>query len=334
MNIDVLLVFRKPKPGEHFSIERSFNAMLAAYTSEWFVWRRWTAPGYSTGIIPRLRSMMALKCCAAGIYHITGDVHFLALATPGARTVVTVHDCNFLRLYYGWARQVIKKLWLDWPVRHAAIVVAVSEATRQEVIAFTGCRPEKVLVIPSAIPRQFKPVPYPAGRQDALPCVLHIGTAPNKNLEGHVQALRDIPCRLLILGRLTEAQQTLLEASGIAYENRFDLSDDSMQEVYAQCDLLLFASTAEGFGMPILEAQTVGRPVVTANCSSMPEVAGDGACLVNPFDPADIRKGVLKVLQDPAYRRELIDAGLLNVGRFQPEAAAVQYERIYRSLMP
>lgn len=105
-----------------------------------------------------------------------------------------------------------------------------------------------------------------------------------------------------------------------------------MQRAYAASDLLLFASTLEGFGMPILEAQTVGRPVVTSNLSSMPWVAGDAAVLVDPYSVESIRQGVRQVIGDRALRERLIQKGFENVRRFDAEYVAQEYVRIYEAV--
>src|SRR5690606_29268410 len=94
-----------------------------------------------------------------------------------------------------------------------------------------------------------------------------------------------------------------------------------------------FASTYEGFGMPILEAQAVGRPVLTSAAASMPDVAGDAAWLVDPFDVEAIRDGLQRMLAEPGLRERLIDRGFRNVGRFTPAIVAAAYARLYRSLV-
>jgi glycosyltransferase involved in cell wall biosynthesis len=105
-----------------------------------------------------------------------------------------------------------------------------------------------------------------------------------------------------------------------------------MVQSYVECDMLAFPSTYEGFGMPILEAQAVERPVVTSSVASMPEVAGEGACLVDPFDVASIRAGVLRVMHDAAYRQSLVVAGRRNCARFSPREIAEAYARVYREI--
>jgi glycosyltransferase involved in cell wall biosynthesis len=123
-----------------------------------------------------------------------------------------------------------------------------------------------------------------------------------------------------------------LQRCGIDYENYVGLSRQELVAQYADADLLLFASTYEGFGLPIVEAQAVGRPVVTSNILPMPEVAGDGAYFVDPFDVASIRAGVLHVVDNAEQRNRLVEAGLRNVERFRIAAVARKYAELYREI--
>jgi glycosyltransferase involved in cell wall biosynthesis len=95
-------------------------------------------------------------------------------------------------------------------------------------------------------------------------------------------------------------------------------------------DILVFPSLFEGFGMPIIEAQAMGTPVLTSNLSSMPEVAGDGALLVNPYSVNDIKDGVLKLIEDSSYRSRLIENGFRNCQKFNSKEIANQYYELYK----
>jgi glycosyltransferase involved in cell wall biosynthesis len=95
---------------------------------------------------------------------------------------------------------------------------------------------------------------------------------------------------------------------------------------------VVFASTYEGFGMPIVEANATGRPVVTSNIGPMPEVAGSAACLVDPFDCSSIREGIVRVIGDADYRSHLVAGGFENVKRFQADVIAAQYAAVYREV--
>ena len=162
--------------------------------------------------------------------------------------------------------------------------------------------------------------------------ILQIGTAPNKNIPNLIAAIKGIPCVLQIVGKKVEEYEHLLKQNNIQYTYEWDLSNEEMIKKYEQADIMTLVSTYEGFGMPILEAQAIGRPVITSNILSMPEVAGNGACLVNPTDIQEIRKGILKIIQDDAYRAELINAGVENCKRFDPDIIADQYMKLYETI--
>lgn len=327
----VHVIFRKPHGSGFYSIERSFAALWPYWqqTADFHV-RKITACAPSRGLWPRLRMAAQMWRLNADIFHVSGDIHFAALFLPGHKTLLTVHDCGFLQHPNPYKRWLLKWLWLRWPVHHCRTIVAVSAATKTDILQNTGCSPEKIAVIPSIIPSHFRPALKPFNT--ACPRILHVGTAPNKNLRRHIEALTGISCILHIVGRISPEEQRLLQHFSVAYESASNLDDEGIVRAYEACDMLLFASTFEGFGMPILEAQAVGRPVVTANICSMPEVAGEGgACFVNPFDVADIRRGVLRLIKDAAFRSSLVERGFENVKRFQPQTAAEAYVRLYRA---
>lgn len=331
MTNKVVLFFRKTRDTGNFSIETSFERMMQGFPNDGrFRLRKFTSSHFSNGLLPRLRGIVEARRQCGDINHVTGDVHYLVLGLPAERTVLTVHDCGFMNHPNAVARRLLKWLWLDLPVRHSRYVTAVSQATKSDILRYTGCDPEKVVVIPTIIADCFLRDDRPFNSE--CPTVLHIGLAPNKNFERHVAALSGMRCRLHILGRLEPRHRELLEANGVEYTSEYNISAQGMQRAYAECDLLLFASTLEGFGMPIVEAQTVGRPVVTSNLSSMPEIAGGAACLVDPADADSIRAGITRIVQDAAYREALVTAGFENVRRFSAEKVAEQYAALYASI--
>jgi glycosyltransferase involved in cell wall biosynthesis len=318
---------RRPLPGYH-SIEKLFAAVRGAMRPKADV-RVEECPDVSRAVLPRLRNLRWAKRAAGKVNHIVGDVHYLALSLPGARTLLTVHDCVALHRGSALKRAVLRKLYFQWPVARAAVVSTISQATKAELIRVTGCDPAKVRVIPNCVAPEFQHTPreFDAER----PTLLLVGALPHKNLERTLEALRGMLCRLRVIGRLTSQQEALLQ--GFEYVNEYDLTTRQMVAAYRDCDLLVFASLYEGFGMPILEAQASGRAVVTSNLSSMPEVAGDGACLVDPNDIESIRAGVRRVIQDADYRAGLIAEGQRNVEQYRPERIAALYLDVYRELL-
>jgi glycosyltransferase involved in cell wall biosynthesis len=120
----------------------------------------------------------------------------------------------------------------------------------------------------------------------------------------------------------------------VNYDSVSGISDRQVEEEYEASDLVVFVSRHEGFGLPIIEAQAMGRPVVTSNREPMKWVAGDGAEFVDPDDPADIRRGIRLALSDGSVRTRLIARGLANTQRFSVENAARGYLHIYRAASP
>jgi glycosyltransferase involved in cell wall biosynthesis len=258
-------------------------------------------------------------------------VHYLALALPGDQLVLTIHDCAILHRLRGWRREVVRCLWFAWPVRRAALVTTISEATREDLCRWIS--PDlhhKVRVIPNCVRNEF--VATPKEWDTRSPVFLQVGTGWNKNLQRVAEAMRGLACRLWIVGPVDDLQRAFLESCGLDYKCLGRLGDDELLHAYQHCDALVFASLFEGFGLPILEAQATGRPVITSQRSSMPEAAGDGALFVDPEDVASIRAAVERVMADSGLRLSLVERGFQNVRRFQPAAVAAAYEAIYREL--
>jgi glycosyltransferase involved in cell wall biosynthesis len=226
-------------------------------------------------------------------------------------------------------------LWFFWywlPIKRSAVVTVISEATRQDLLKHVRIDPRKVRVVHVCVSDAFawSPREFNAAR----PVVLQIGTRPNKNLERVIEAVSGLPIHLRIIGPLSAAQAAALEAAAVEFSNAKALTNAEVVQEYRNCDLLMFASTFEGFGMPILEAQATGRPVVAGNAWSLPEVAGPGgACLVDPFDVRSIRAGLLRVVEDAGYRKDLVWGGLKNIERFRPQRIAQEYADLYRQLI-
>lgn len=326
--IDVVHFHRRPA-ARNFSIERLFGDVRAALPAD-IRCRVEVSPHVSRGFLPRWKNIRAARRTQGAVNHITGDVHFLAYGLPRERTILTVHDCANLERLHGWRRRVLRQFWFDGPLARSGWITAVSEATKADLARWLGERvASRVQVIPNCVSPEF--VPQPVAR-NPVPRILMLGTAPNKNLERCAEALRGRNCRVELIGTPGDAQRAAFAAAGVELEAVGDVTAERIRAAYANCDVVLFASTLEGFGMPILEAQATGRAVVTSNCSSMPSVAGDSACLVDPFSEAAIRAGVDRVLDDATYRDALIARGFVNVRRFAPAAIAEQYARLYREV--
>ncbi len=120
----------------------------------------------------------------------------------------------------------------------------------------------------------------------------------------------------------------------IKYNNYFDLKYEKIVELYIACDMVVFASTSEGFGVPILESQAVGRVLVVSNISPLNKVASpNSAAFVDPYSVQSIRDGIQKVISDEIFRNEIIKHGLENVKQYTSKSIANKYYEFYKEII-
>lgn len=323
----IVYIHRQPRPGA-FSIENLFHTIAETLRQSGE-----TIIEHEMGPRSRLLSdIRALRNFHADIYHVTGDVNYLVPLLPRHKTVLTVHDIgHYLFGLKGWRRKIYKWIWLALPIRLAKRVTTVSAATRDHIVEHLSFSREKIAVVENCYHPMYRPVPK--AFNSGCPRILQVGTKPYKNVPRLIRALQGIPCTLILVGVLDADIRAALEETEVSYENYVGLSQEALLQHYVAADLVAFVSIGEGFGVPILEAQAMARPLITANVPPMSLAAGPGACLANPLDVGSIRAGVLRLIQDVEYREAVIRSGLNNVVAYSPEAVASRYREVYRSII-
>jgi glycosyltransferase involved in cell wall biosynthesis len=261
--------------------------------------------------------------------------HVLPLIHP-LPSVVTVHDLGYRR--FPNAHPPRQRRYLDWSTgfsaRRATHLLADSQATRRDLAEFYGVPPGKVTVVYPGGPEGLARVdPAPVRQRHRLPAeyVLHVGTLqPRKNLARLIEAVASLRARrpalgLVLAGRPGWLAEPLL-ALARAHADFVHLLDYVPQAdlagLYSGARVFAFPSLYEGFGFPILEAMACGTPVVCSNTSSLPELAGEAALLVDPLDPAALAAALEHVLTDAALAAELAARGPAQARQFTWEAAA------------
>ncbi|MCI0396286.1 MAG: glycosyltransferase family 4 protein [Chloroflexi bacterium] len=258
-------------------------------------------------------------------------------------SVATVHDLGYH--YFPEAHTRRQVAYLQWSTRHngrrARRVIADSQATRADLIRFYALDPTKIEVVYPGIDPALRPVQEPA-RLAAVqqkygvvpPYLLTIGTLqPRKNLVRLVAAYAasGVTHQFVLAGKPGWLSQPILDAVAAlppAVAGRVHLpgfvADEDKAALLSGAVALLYPSLYEGFGFPVLEGQACGTPVLCANTSSLPEVAGEAALLVDPLDVAGLAAAIRQIATEESLRRELVEKGLINVRRFTWEGAAVQ----------
>lgn len=326
--MNVMHFQRKPARNT-YSVEGLFET-VRSYLPDYISCSVFVSRFESRGFFKRIYNAVEAAFNQKEVNHVTGDVHFLCYFMKKRRTILTILDCVFTFNTRGVKKFILWLFWYYLPLKMVARVTVISESTKAELLQLFNVDPNKIRVIPCCISPLFTYAPkqFPSG----CPHILQIGTGANKNLLRLFAALAGIDCKLEIIGHLSDEQRTALKCYEITYSNCWNISAEEMVDKYRMCDIVTFVSVYEGFGMPILEANATGRPVITANILSMPEVAGDAACLVDPFSVDDIRAGVCRILADQGYREQLVQNGLRNVLRYSPESIAGQYAELYREV--
>lgn len=326
--MEVVLIFRKSN-GIFFSIETVFKTVFDHLKKKTGIS---VLEVNKAGLSPKSfwSNMKQLHGVSGDVFHVTGDIHYAVFALPRAKTILTIHDCVFMNNPSRVKRFVLKRLFLTWPVKYCKLVTTISEKSRQDIIRFTGCSPDKVVVIPNPLNSRFHF--SEKAFNEKCPVILFIGSTPNKNLERVIDAITGIDCLLDIVGQIPEPLQKRLVEKNVSFRQSSGLTEEQLVAKYLECDMLLFPSTYEGFGLPIIEAQKVGRPVITSSISPMKEVAGDGALFVDPLSVDSIRTGVLTIIKDELTRNELIRKGSINVKKYQAETVASAYLDTYKQI--
>lgn len=265
-------------------------------------------------------------------------------------SVITVHDLAFL-LYPRFLTRDSARYYgqVDLAARQADHIIAVSESTKRDVIRLLGVPEDKITVIHEAAHPLFAPVTNPEALERTraryqLPekFFLFVGTVePRKNLPTLLRAFRGLrdkyksTASLILVGNrgwlADEVDRVIAELQlGDAVRFLGGIPNDELVYLYNAASAFVFPSFYEGFGLPPLEAMACGTPVITSNVSSLPEVVGDAALLINPENVDELTVAMSRVLADEKLRREMRDKGLKRAQLFSWERAARETLDVYR----
>lgn len=285
------------------------------------------------------------------LYHSTDFV--LPPVRSSAISVLTVHDLSFVRVPDSASPRL--KTYLDTvvprSVKRATHVLVDSEATKSDLISIYHVSPEKVSVLLSGVDARFVRASaesvanirskYGIG---ATPYILSVGTVqPRKNYGRLILALALLRSQghdvnLVIAGGKgwleADIYQTLRTSRMESYVKFIGFAEDAdLPALYSGAVCFAFPSLYEGFGLPVLEAMACGTPVVTSNLSSLPEVAGEAAITIDPYNVEALAHALKQIIDDSALRDRMINAGLARAQQFTWEKSATELMQVYNNLL-
>lgn len=323
--IDVLYIYRVPTNG--FSIEELFGNISQNLPHDICPQSITLKP--SLGFFISILNLYKIK---ASIFHLTGGQNYVGLFFPHKKVILNLHDLNYFESQLkGLKRFVYWFFWILLPVIFYKKIITGSDFSKNQICKFV---PKlffnKIIVINNCVHSDFSN--YPKKSKPKIPIILHIGVDPNKNLLRVIEALEGLNVRLHVVGVVPLEAINLAKKHSIKMTHNSKLSRSQIVQQYIDSDIVSFPSTAEGFGMPILEAQAIGRPVLTSSLSPMRDIAGREACLVDPLSISSIRSGFIHLLANLDYYNSVVRAGFNNVSQYTALFTSMQYRNLYLCL--
>jgi glycosyltransferase involved in cell wall biosynthesis len=274
---------------------------------------------------------------------------------PSTRTILTVHDLSFVRTPE--TAPPVLKTYLDQvvprSVRRANHVIADSQATKNDLMELYQTPAEKISVVLSGVRADYHPIQDQARLKAVreryqipldVPYIFSIGTVqPRKNYERLIEALSILgkpfeDVHIVIAGGKGWLDNPIFETVQrlqLAHRVHFTgfVRDEDVPALYSGAVCTSYVSLYEGFGFPVIESMACGTLVLTSNVSSLPEVAGNAAPMVDPYNTEAIADALQRLLSDTAYREQLREAGFQQAAQFTWEKSAQQLLSVYQSVL-
>jgi glycosyltransferase involved in cell wall biosynthesis len=295
---------------------------------------------------------MSVRRARADLFHAP---HYVVSPLTTGPYVVTIHDCIHLRFpqYLPNRRALLyARTMMGLAARRARRVLTVSQASKQDILQYLRIPAEKVEVVYNALDERLATPPTEADlervRERYLltsPFVLYTGNIkPHKNVDRLIEAYSILRRRgfedvkLLIIGEEISKYpnlRRLVHRHQLHAQVRFfgHVPDETLAALYRLASVFVFPSLYEGFGLPPLEAMAAGAPVITSNISSLPEVVGDAALLIDPMNAASIADAMARVLSDAALRAQMIQRGRERVKQFSWTRSVARTREIYAEVV-
>lgn len=313
-------------------------------------------------LLPRsVRVIWELSLLASSLKHEKVDIfwgpcNFLP-PSKVCKYIVTLHDLSSFTFSksYPFVRRLYYQYLILNAIRRADYIVTVSQSTKQDLMKLFSVPENKIKIIYNGVDKIFQPIDT-ADRLNQIKekyrlpekFIFTVGVMePKKNTEGIIRAYAELQKNHPASYNLHRIKLVIGGSRRYGWKNSkifqliqsFNLWDDivftdfieheDLPEVYNLASVFVFPSFYEGFGLPVIEAMACGTPVITSNISSLPEIAGDAAVLVNPYDTAEIANKIQEILNDEKMRRQMVDQGLINAKRFSWETASKQILKLF-----
>ena len=269
----VCIFMRKPITGRNFSTGNFYYNLFKNFKHKKIEIKFKICPLVSKGILNRIYLCIWAFFNQGNINHICGDINFISIFMSKKKTVNTFLDFYSMQRLKSIKKLIYKIFWIKIPFLKSESVITISNNTLRELNNYIDIKgKKKIHVIGISVSNNFKK--KLKKKISKTPKILVVGTSINKNILNIITSLKNIYCELILVGQLNDQIINELNLNNIKYRNLVSIKMKKLIYEYYNSDILLFPSNYEGFGVPILEAQTIGRPVITSNLEPMISIAG------------------------------------------------------------
>jgi hypothetical protein len=285
-------------------------------------------PYDSNGFINKIKNLLWAIKIKDDLVHLTGDINYLAFSIRSP-LITSILDLGMPKRYSRLKSFFYNLVWIDFPVIKSKYTITISKKIHDDLTTRLNYYKKKIKIIHIPLEKNYT---YNAKKIiEKKIKILHIATSEhNKNTFRMASALKGIKnIHYRIIGVIPNKTLEFLNDNNIKWSIDYNISDSDLLKEYINSDLVVFPSLYEGFGMPIIEAQALGRVVLTSNIEPMVDISGKAAILVNPYKISEIRKGVLSFINENKSNQLLIEQGIINSKRFRLEKIVNQYYNLY-----
>ena len=312
----IIIINRKNKINRN-SIEKVFSTIVSSIDLE-------------NVLIKEISLITWFYSLGAKLIHISGDVYWFAILLFWKKITLTYHDIGHYKSLYGIKKRIYLFFWIVIPIVIAKKVTAVSKKTKDDLEKLLGTLKltkkftrNKIIFIPNPLTITNHSLPF-----DKKNYFLIIGTRPNKRIDLCIKAASKTKIPVVIIGELESKYFGLLKKYNVNYRNYQNVSEQDLCLFYKESFCLLFLSDHEGFGLPIIEAQFLGVPVISNNLDVLKSTGGDAVIYVDNYDVDQIKNAVIKLKQNK-FRTELIKRGIQNASKYDPSNISKYYLNLF-----